>query len=88
MRNLLFRFFPPDGRLRHAVNCLLPVIDLLLLPFTLLASILLCAIRMAGVERFPAARWAFKKVGVFPIDDDAWIDIGRWAEYQQVVKKL
>ena len=29
-----------------------------------------------------------KKVGVFPIDDDAWIDIGQWAEYQQAVKKL
>jgi len=69
VRDFLFRLFPPDGLLRRAVNCLLPVMDLLLLPFTLLASILLCAIRMAGVERFPAARWAFKKAGVFPIRD-------------------
>ncbi len=69
VRNLLFKLFPPDGLLRRAVNCLLPVVDLLLLPFTLLASVLLCAIRMAGVERFPAARWAFRKVGVFPIRD-------------------
>ena len=69
MRDFLFRLFPPDGLFRRAVNCLLPVVDLLLLPFTLLASILLCAIRMAGVERFPAARWAFKKAGVFPIRD-------------------
>ena len=29
-----------------------------------------------------------KKVGVFPIDDDAWIDIGQWTEYQQAVDKL
>jgi len=69
VRDFLFRLFPPDGLFRRAVNCLLPVVDLLLLPFTLLASILLCAIRMAGVERFPAARWAFKKAGVFPIRD-------------------
>ena len=29
-----------------------------------------------------------KKVGVYPIDDDAWIDVGQWAEYQKVVKQL
>ncbi len=29
-----------------------------------------------------------KKVGVFPIDDDSWIDVGQWAEYKQVVGKL
>jgi len=29
-----------------------------------------------------------KKVGVFPIDDDAWIDVGHWAEYQQAVEQL
>ena len=27
-----------------------------------------------------------KKVGVFPIDEDAWIDIGQWAEYKKIVK--
>ncbi|MDB4794723.1 nucleotidyltransferase family protein [bacterium] len=26
-----------------------------------------------------------KKVGVFPIDDDAWIDIGQWAEYKKTM---
>ena len=25
-----------------------------------------------------------KKVGVFPIDDDAWIDVGQWAEYNKI----
>ena len=29
-----------------------------------------------------------KKVGVFPIDDDAWIDVGQWAEYKKVVERL
>ena len=29
-----------------------------------------------------------KKIGVFPVDDDAWIDIGQWAEYRQVVERL
>ena len=28
------------------------------------------------------------KVGVFPIDDDSWIDVGQWTEYQKVVKQL
>ena len=29
-----------------------------------------------------------KKVGVFPIDDDDWIDIGEWTEYQNAIKLL
>ena len=29
-----------------------------------------------------------KKVGVFPIDDDAWIDIGQWAEYKIAIDKF
>ena len=29
-----------------------------------------------------------KKVGVFPIDDDAWIDVGQWKEYKQAVDRL
>ena len=29
-----------------------------------------------------------KKVGVFPIDDEAWIDVGQWAEYQKAVTWL
>ena len=31
---------------------------------------------------------AGKKIGVFPIDDDTWIDIGHWAEYKKVIDKL
>jgi dTDP-glucose pyrophosphorylase len=29
-----------------------------------------------------------KKIGVYPIDDDAWLDVGEWAEYQKTVKQL
>jgi len=29
-----------------------------------------------------------KKVGVFPIDDSAWVDIGQWEEYRNAVKRL
>ena len=29
-----------------------------------------------------------KKVGVYPIDDDAWVDIGQWAEYRKAIEKL
>lgn len=29
-----------------------------------------------------------KKIGVYPIDDDAWIDVGQWAEYQKAVERL
>ena len=28
------------------------------------------------------------KIGVFPIDEDAWIDIGQWAEYKKAVGQL
>ena len=29
-----------------------------------------------------------KKVGVFPIDDDAWVDIGQWAEFRKTIEKF
>ena len=29
-----------------------------------------------------------KKIGIFPIDDDAWIDVGQWAEYKKVMALL
>ena len=31
---------------------------------------------------------AEKKIGVFPIDDTAWVDIGQWEEYKNAVKRL
>jgi len=29
-----------------------------------------------------------KRIGVYPIADDAWIDVGQWAEYQKAVEQL
>jgi len=29
-----------------------------------------------------------KRIGVYPIDGDAWIDVGQWAEYQKAVERL
>ena len=29
-----------------------------------------------------------KRIGVFPIDDGAWIDIGQWEEYRSALKRL
>jgi dTDP-glucose pyrophosphorylase/predicted transcriptional regulator len=29
-----------------------------------------------------------KHVGVYPIDDEAWIDVGQWADYQKAVDRL
>jgi dTDP-glucose pyrophosphorylase len=29
-----------------------------------------------------------KRVGVFPIDDDDWIDVGQWAEYKKALEKF
>ncbi len=29
-----------------------------------------------------------KKIGVYPIDEDAWIDVGQWAEYKKAVEHL
>lgn len=29
-----------------------------------------------------------KKVGVFPIDDEAWTDVGQWSEYKKVMELL
>ena len=29
-----------------------------------------------------------KKVGVFPIDENSWVDIGQWEEYKNAVKRL
>ena len=69
VRDFLFNLFPPGGRLRRGVEALLPVADVLLLPFTLAAALLLGAIRMAGVEQFRVARWVFRKTRVFPVRD-------------------
>ena len=29
-----------------------------------------------------------KTIGVYPIDDDSWIDIGQWAEFRKALAQL
>ena len=29
-----------------------------------------------------------RKIGVFPISDNAWLDIGEWAEYKKTLTKF
>ena len=29
-----------------------------------------------------------KKIGVFPINESSWIDVGQWAEYEKAVKSF
>jgi Methyltransferase domain len=48
-------------------NRLVPLIDLLLLPFVYLSAIMLKRIRRLGVHRLPHCKNAFLKIGVFPI---------------------
>jgi hypothetical protein len=55
--------------MKRLILALLPVIDVLLLPFLALAAVLMKGIRQAGVERMPASRWLLKKIGVFPVRD-------------------
>ena len=37
-------------------------------------------IKLAKIKR--------KKVGVYPIDDESWIDVGQWVEYKKIVEKF
>ena len=55
--------------LRNILTPLFPVLDILLSPFTLLASILLLAIRTMRIAHMPLSKKIFKAVGVFPIRD-------------------
>ena len=29
-----------------------------------------------------------ERVGVFPIDDNSWIDLGQWEQYRDAIKRL
>ena len=29
-----------------------------------------------------------RKIGVYPIDDELWIDVGQWSEYKKAVARL
>jgi len=55
------------GDIRRKLTPVFPVLDILLSPFTLLASVLLFGIRKMRIYNMPVSRAIFKKVGVFPI---------------------
>lgn len=44
-------------------------LDIILMPITILSSLVLAAIRRAGIERMPFSRRVFEFIGVFPISD-------------------
>ena len=53
--------------IRKFFEPLYPILDVLLSPFTLLASVLLFGVRKMRIANMPVSKWIFKKVGVFPI---------------------
>jgi hypothetical protein len=55
------------SQIRRISAPLYPVLDVLLSPFTLLASILLFTIRKMRVSNMPVSKRIFKLIGVFPI---------------------
>ena len=69
MSQLLRRLFPPNGTLRRFAEACLPIVDVLLAPFTFLASAWLGFIRVAGVRHFALARRLFRITGMFPVRD-------------------
>ncbi|NNE09632.1 MAG: class I SAM-dependent methyltransferase [Gemmatimonadetes bacterium] len=48
---------------------LLPLLDIVVLPFLVVSAMLLKAVRRAGVRRMPLCRAALLNIGVFPIRD-------------------
>jgi hypothetical protein len=55
--------------LRRLLTPFLPVLDVLLSPFTLLSSVLLFVIRKIRVSNMPISKKIFKTIGVFPISN-------------------
>lgn len=53
--------------MKTIIKKVLPVIDLLLSPFTFLSTYLLFQIRKNGIEKFPISRIIFKSIGLLPI---------------------
>ena len=29
-----------------------------------------------------------KNIAVYPVDDDSWIDVGQWSEYNKAIQKF
>jgi hypothetical protein len=55
--------------IRERMTPLFPILDIILSPFTLLASLLLFSIRKMRINNMPVSKKIFKSVGVFPISN-------------------
>ncbi|CAN5379684.1 class I SAM-dependent methyltransferase [soil metagenome] len=55
--------------MRRILALFLPLIDLLLVPVTAAAALLMRTIRRRGIERLPKTLWVFRRIGVFPLLD-------------------
>jgi len=55
------------GKMIPALHKALPLLDILLAPFTLAGALLFTFIRRGGIQRMPVSRKILLKVGVFPI---------------------
>ncbi|MBC8065290.1 MAG: class I SAM-dependent methyltransferase [Chlorobia bacterium] len=53
--------------MRKTLSAILPIVDVLMLPFTYVAAIYLWLIRRAGVQRLKLCKMALLQVGVFPV---------------------
>ena len=29
-----------------------------------------------------------KKIGIFPVFEDSWLDVGHWSEYKKTIEKI
>jgi hypothetical protein len=29
-----------------------------------------------------------KRIGIYPVDDESWIDVGQWSEYHKAIDRL
>ncbi|MFM7038623.1 MAG: class I SAM-dependent methyltransferase [Planctomycetaceae bacterium] len=54
---------------KQVLRAVVPVMDLCIAPFVLIAAFLMRVLRRAGVERFPISRRCLSAAGVFPIVD-------------------
>lgn len=53
--------------MRKTLSAILPIVDVLMLPFTYVAAFYLWLIRRAGVQRLRLCKMALLQVGVFPV---------------------
>ncbi len=59
----------PMKRLKDTLKKIVPLLDILAVPFSVICCLFLKAIRRIGVERMPLQRRLFAAIGVFPIRD-------------------